>query len=201
MYGRLNNEKSVIDHNSRDRTGRDAAMLTPDNARLHPVSVGADRMSGICTTKSATMRNRYVAALMTKIWAVLTPQMASNAAMAGPTTRLPFNCVEFRLMAPARSRRSTSMGTLAWNAGALRALATPMEVWVRKSAQMGPSTLTIAANTNENTSCTHCMKSRYRWRLKRLAMMPPGIARRRRGPSCANTSRLTILADPVRSSM
>ena len=78
------------------------------------------------TMTNAAMRNRNVAALTRKTWATEKPITASTAASAGPSTRLPLSTAELRLIAPARSARSTSSGMLAWNAGALRALAMPV---------------------------------------------------------------------------
>ena len=106
------------------------------------------------------MRNRYVPALTRNSWAVVTPTSANTAASAGPSTRLALIITEFRLTAPARSARSTSNGTLAWNAGALRALPIPISSEATKSVHNGACVATSAARTMLKVSCTDCIATR-----------------------------------------
>ena len=153
------------------------------------------------TSTIAAMRNRYVAALTRKSWAVVTPTSASTAASAGPSTRLALIITEFRLTAPARSARSTSSGTLAWNAGALRALPMPISSDAPNSVHNGASVATRAARTTLKTSCTDCITTRNGRRGNRSASTPAGIDSSSSGPSCVNTSSPTSAADPVRCSM
>ena len=146
------------------------------------------------------MRNRYVAALARNSCDVVAPSRASSAASAGPSTRLAFIITELRLTAPARSRRSTSRGTLAWKAGALRALPTPMTSDAANSVHSGEAVATSTASTTLKAICTSCMAIRYGRRGKRSASTPAGIESSRSGPSCVNTSRPTSAAESVRCS-
>ena len=85
------------------------------------------------------MKNRYVNELTTKICDTDIPAAASSAARTGPTTRVPFIIAELRLIAPGRSWRCTSSGIDDWNAGALKALAIPMQSWEANSVQIAAS--------------------------------------------------------------
>ena len=141
---------------------------------------------------------RYVTALMTKICAMETPQIESRPAISGPTTREPFSWVELSEMAPGRSRRSTSIGTVAWNAGAPSALPVPIAVLHQKSAANEALRLTRDARANDPSSCTACMVMRYGRRRNLEASSPPGIDSRRTGPSWPNTISPTRPPDLVR---
>ena len=116
-------------------------------------------------------------------------------------TRLALIITELRLTAPARSARWTSSGTLAWNAGALRALPMPMTSDTANSVHSGEPPATSAARATLNTSCTSCITIRYARRGKRSARTPAGIDSTSSGPSWVNTSRPTRAADSVRCSM
>ena len=73
------------------------------------------------------MKNRYVNGVDDEDARHRHPGGASSAARTGPTTRVPFIIAELRLIAPGRSWRCTSSGIDDWNAGALSALAIPMQ--------------------------------------------------------------------------
>ena len=132
--------------------------------------------------------------------AVETPTMDSTAASSGPITRLPLIITELRATAPARSRRSTSSGTLAWNAGALRALPIPITSEQAISVHSGESRPTRTASTALKMPWMACITIRYGRRGKRSASTPAGIDSTSSGPSCVNTSSPTRAAEPVRSS-
>ena len=101
-----------------------------------------------------------MAALTRKTWATENPSTARTAASVGPRTRLPLMAAEFRLIAPGRSARSTSNGMLAWKAGALSALAMPVNATAPYSAHSGLFVATSAASATVTTICTTCMTIR-----------------------------------------
>ena len=79
-------------------------MLIPVSSRRQPSSGWWPRTSGMCTSRIAAIRNRYVAALTRNSCGRRRRRpAASTAASAGPSTRLALIITEFRLTAPARS--------------------------------------------------------------------------------------------------
>ena len=90
---------------------------------------------------------------------------------------------------------------LAWKAGALSALATPVNATAPYSAHSGLFVATSAASATVTTIWTTCMTIRKRIRLKRSASKPPTSDNNSIGLSCTKISSPTRAADSVRSSM
>ena len=137
------------------------------------------------------MANPYVAALMVKI-----PQAATNGSsrppMAGPMTRDRFICTDCSDTAPGRSRRGTSVGRTAVNAGALRALPIPMASTLKKTrAVEGWDRDAAQARTSENTNCSTWQPISSFFRSMTSAKAPPTMESRNSGPSWANPSSAT----------
>ncbi len=120
--------------------------------------------------------------------------------MAGPITREPLIIVELSATAPLRSRRLTSIGIEAWNAGAFNAWPMPIDQVAGEQRARDASLATNSAITAENTICTDCMAIRKPRRGSLSASTPPGIDSSSVGPSRANTISPTATPEWKRSS-
>ena len=149
---------------------------------------------------SGMIRNRYVTAFTMNRCDREKPIAARNAASAGPAIRVPLIIAELRLMAPERSRRSTSIGMLALNAGALIVFAMPIGSCATKIVHSAASLKTRKASTIDIAIIADCMMITSRVRSNRSASMPDGMESSRGGPSCTKIERPTSDADPVRPS-
>ena len=125
---------------------------------------------------------------------------SSTAPITGPMTREPFICAECREMAPGRSSRPTSWGSRAEYAGLNSAWAMPMANTTTTSATMfGSSGAATAASTNDSTSWDAATPTSRRRRSTVSASTPPITDSSSIGPSWANRTTPTNVADPVTS--